>query len=58
MFVLTFVLTLLHNNKTHTLRRTLDWLSFSTTTQLNWSAYWLSAGAAKVMPDTQSDETR
>jgi len=35
MFVLAFVSTLLHNNKTHTLRRRMDRLSFSTTAQLN-----------------------
>ena len=55
MFVLTFVSTLLHNNKTHTLRRRLDWLSFLTTAQLNWSTCWMSTGAAKVMPGVHSD---
>ena len=49
MFVLAFVSTLLHNNKTHTLRRTLDWPSFLTTAQLNMSRCWLQRGAAKVI---------
>ena len=34
MFVLAFVSTLLHNNKTHTIRRRLDWPSFPTAAQL------------------------
>ena len=55
LFVRESVYSVLHANKAHTLRRRLDWLSFLTTAQLNWSTYWLSAGAAKVMPGVHSD---
>jgi hypothetical protein len=57
MFVLNFVSTLLHTNKTHTLRRRLDWPSFLIAAQLNMSACWPSTGVAKVMPGVHSDVT-